>query len=253
MLGVEMGGAPACPWARCRYRAPSQTRLAPDTGDTADGGPDVRSNEMRTILNAIMLLMLSVLASGCASTGAYFSDRGRDAADILTLTIEQGVGVTAHAGPISTGLGMIGGGRGLDGGTIANFDEGDIELQLLILGGNGFCTPSTERPKKRGGTQVLFVQHPSVGFMEWGSHQMNPFKALLVDLYPPTWVEYPGVTQFDASVALGIGPRIGFNLMELIDFVCGWTTLDILGDDIHRRNRKEESNKESKATGKPAP
>lgn len=213
----------------------------------------VRFNKMKKIFNVIMLLMLCVLASGCASTGAYFSDRGRDAADIFTLTIEQGVGVTAHAGPISTGLGMIGGGRGLDGGTIANFGEGDVELQLLVFGGNGFCTPSAERQKKRGGTQVLFVQHPSVAFMDWGSHQMNPFKAFFVDLYPPTWVKYPGVTQFDASVALGIGPRIGFNLMELIDFICGWTTLDMLGDDMHRKKLKEESNKEPKATGKPAP
>ena len=214
---------------------------------------DVRFNEMKKIFNAIVLLMLSVLASGCASTRAYFSDRGRDAADIFTLTIERGIGFTAHAGPISTGLGMIGGGRGLDGGTIANFDEGDIELQLLVFGGNGFCTPSTERPKKRGGTQILFVQHPSLGFMEWGSHQMNPLKAVFVDLYPPTWVKYPGVTQFDASVALGIGPRIGFNMMELIDFGCGWATLDILGDDIHRRKQKAESNRVPKATGKPAP
>jgi hypothetical protein len=39
----------------------------------------------------------------------------------------------------------------------------------------------------------------------------------------------------------------------LIDFVCGWTTLDILGDDMYRKKLKEESNKEPKATGKPAP
>jgi hypothetical protein len=39
-------------------------------------------------------------------------------------------------------------------------------------------------------------------------------------------------TQIEVAAAVGVGFRLGFNPGELLDFVLGWTTLDIYGDDI---------------------
>lgn len=42
--------------------------------------------------------------TGCASAKGYFVDRGRDAADVFTVTIGRGVGVKAKVGPLQTGF-----------------------------------------------------------------------------------------------------------------------------------------------------
>jgi predicted component of type VI protein secretion system len=39
---------------------------------------------MRQLANLIAALLLLVLVSGCASTQAYFVDRGHDALDVFT-------------------------------------------------------------------------------------------------------------------------------------------------------------------------
>lgn len=204
-------------------------------------------------MQIVCSVVVIAIMTGCASTKTYFADRGRDALDIFTLTAEQGVGVTVHAGPVSTGLGIMGPTAGLDGGTLVSFkDQAESELQLLVFGFDAFKSPNATRYKERGGCQFLCIQDPTAPLsFSFGSHDVNPFKSLPLDLYPPTWVEHPGITQFEVSLAAGVGIRVGFNVMELVDFVCGWTTLDILGDDSYRKKLKEESNKESRAPVNP--
>jgi len=53
------------------------------------------------------------------------------------------------------------------------------------------------------------------------------------------------------SSSLGGTVRLGFNPGELLDFILGWTTIDIYGDDIEARKQKEKSNQSSEATPKP--
>ena len=54
-------------------------------------------------LAATLLLATALLASGCAT---YVRDRVADAGDIFTVTVGTGIGVTAKAGPIHSGLGF---------------------------------------------------------------------------------------------------------------------------------------------------
>jgi len=45
---------------------------------------------------------------------------------------------------------------------------------------------------------------------------------------------------------LVFGLRIGFDIGALLDFVLGWTTIDIYSDDLESR-KKEESRREKKS------
>jgi hypothetical protein len=42
-------------------------------------------------------------------------------------------------------------------------------------------------------------------------------------------------TQIECVMGLGVNLKIGFNPGELIDFILGWTTIDIYGDDIEMK------------------
>ncbi len=58
-----------------------------------------------------------------------------------------------------------------------------------------------------------------------------------------TWTEQscPSYyTQLEvAAGALLVGARVGFNPGELLDFLLGWTTLDIYGDDVREQPESE--------------
>lgn len=59
------------------------------------------------------------------------------------------------------------------------------------------------------------------------------------------------VTQIEVAGGVGRTIRLGFNPGEFLDFILGWTTLDIFDDDLEWTKR--QSNHELKATGRPAP
>ena len=50
----------------------------------------------------------------------------------------------------------------------------------------------------------------------------------------------------DVEVAFGFWHtlRLGFNPGELLDFILGWTTIDIFNDDLEAKTSTEQSNKE---------
>jgi len=54
-------------------------------------------------------------------------------------------------------------------------------------------------------------------------------------------------------VGLGGTVKLGLNPGELLDFILGWTTLDIFHDDIAGGIEMRESNQASDATSEPAP
>lgn len=47
-------------------------------------------------------------------------------------------------------------------------------------------------------------------------------------------------TQLEVAAGLGYTVRLGFNPGELLDFLLGWTTIDIFGDDVGIPPTKEE-------------
>ena len=51
----------------------------------------------------VLVFVVATFGSGCAT---YVRDRVADAGDIFTATVGTGIGVTAKAGPIHSGLGF---------------------------------------------------------------------------------------------------------------------------------------------------
>jgi hypothetical protein len=199
--------------------------------DGRGGGEDGarRMNPMRSA--AILLLaVLATLTSGCSPRG-YFTDRWADAKDVFTATAGWGGGAKARVGPLDAGLFVnvdLAGLRGGEcffgpGGEPAGYTDA---VALLMLGGEWF----------------------EFTFDEFGSLRTEARNKTYAYVFmPPSEIRFPKSPSYytDVQIAVGLGPtvRLGFNIGELLDFVLGWTTLDIYGDDIEARKGREEAKK----------
>jgi hypothetical protein len=217
----------------------------------------IKKSGLVLILEIIVLLLTIGVMGGCSTP--YMNDRGRDIADIFTITLGDGVGVTARAGPVHLGLFY---GKDQAGLRSGEFDtppsyvrsEGiartlDPLLVLPNLGGGPWCFWHEEYS---GGLQK--VPNPEGGIINLARARAKdynvsgncPFIAVpvLSELDRNAGFKYPFYFLTEVEIAIGIGKtlRLGLNPGELLDFILGWTTIDIFGDDIEVRKLKEESN-----------
>ncbi|MFO1524078.1 MAG: hypothetical protein U1G05_19045 [Kiritimatiellia bacterium] len=215
-----------------------------------------------------LFLAATFLAGGCASS--YLADRARDGADIFTASAGYGAGARGRVGPLSLGLYAGAGSAGLRGGQVLAGNPvpnpggtllekpNSLGIQFLTFMEEEFTDPSV-RPRGK-----LIVQKPDIGFsprsdptiltsppmiqtdftapinfMVLNQAETAPF--WLAPLPPqPAFKQMAAqavfplsyYTQIEAEVGLVGSVRIGFNPGELLDFLLGWTTLDVFGDDI---------------------
>lgn len=195
----------------------------------------------RIIGKVILLVSLSLVVSGCATP--YMKNRMRDAADIFTCAYGAGGGAKLRVGPLNTGMLLQWGQGGLKGGewqagslhsaelltTVIPFPPKDKRLPAWVLGVEHF-TPCNMTTYRRGKGYLATSRFP---FITTGLEPTS-----LVDLSGKVQNVSPGPypfsywTQVETFLGLGMGLRLGFNPGELLDFILGWTTLDIYGDDI---------------------
>ncbi len=182
---------------------------------------------MRRIL---FLLALSagvlVLGTGCAGSG-YFASRGRDAADIFTLTLGTGFGVKARIGPVQPAILMNHDITGLRAGegVYSNLDEDhnwEIYFPVPISDKRGTCGIgyyNTREIATKRGKQI---------------REISPIPLVVVpDLEPgeePTFD--PQYTQIEVAGGAILTVRAGFNIGEFLDFLLGWFTVDLYDDDF---------------------
>jgi hypothetical protein len=175
--------------------------------------------------------VIVLLATGCASP--YMADRGHDAADIFTATVGVGSGAKGRVGPLHVGLFGSDDERGLRLGDFAGWDDevesSDFDTFIfpppLGFGTEVYTTPqSLARGKVLAADSVVpcfyvfeGLEEPEASFLEILTHY----------------------TQIEASAGLGGTLRLGFNPGELLDFIFGWTTLDIFRDDLQTRQPEE--------------
>lgn len=201
---------------------------------------------MKKMIQLLVLLGVVAISTGCASP--YMVDRGRDAADIFTFGVGVGAGAKAHIGPMQAGLLLNIDALGLRGGEmIWNGNGPNIGADIdYVLGGHsefdtrcrhGSNSPSWERNKSH-----------MVRYGPLGVPANNPFATPLPNRYSLNYF-----TQIEAVGGLLWTFRLGFNPGELLDFLLGWTTIDIYRDDIEEKKSKEKSNQSSEATPKSAP
>ncbi len=169
----------------------------------------------------ILLWLLLPCLGGCA----YLHDRGRDACDMVTLAAEaQTVNVSFQVSKGVLGYGLAyGPGVGLRSGTWGIFQSSEINA---VLFGFKMLAPSAGDQERHKGYDYSYSWNP------WEHEEENFFGTYEEGEWFNAW-------QVEVAAGLGIGARAGVNLAEILDFILGWTTLDICKDDIQSLKRRK--------------
>lgn len=190
---------------------------------------------MKQIARCIFLLLGAAFLCGCATPG-YMSDRMNDAADIVTLSCSVGAGAKARVGPVHAGVIATAGYMGLRGGEWSGSGEESVEFEALVLPTEeGFAFEQFEPADLACRRGKGFTASSAVPFLttSLAAPETQPLPRL-ERAHP----DYGYFTQLEVSIgAVWVG-RLGFNPGELLDFVLGWTTLDIFDDDLTRREAR---------------
>ena len=172
------------------------------------------------------------MLTGCATTRNYLANRGHDAADIFTLSLGKGGGATVRVGPVHLGL-FAGTDRvGLRGGELwtqwAEDPHGWIIDPLLLLpGGDGLCFFEDDYSEGDETREKYYIGRGVCPFVAIPAKQINGYNQFHFDATRKRFL-----TQIDASAGLYYTLHAGVDFAEVFDFILGWTTLDIMEDDL---------------------
>jgi hypothetical protein len=178
-------------------------------------------------------ILLAASLSGCVSTSKYLVDRGLDAADVFTGTVGMGFGAKARVGPLQAGALY-----NIDMWGARNGEWAGLPWYEVCTRDGLFPFPARwigyyEQESGRFGDERFAHDCEDATSWERGkdfvAHAPLPF--LGVSKQPAYY------TQIDIVVGVFGSLRLGFNPGELLDFIVGWTTLDIYGDDLGKENR----------------
>jgi hypothetical protein len=201
--------------------------------------------KMKKTIQLLSLIGLAPIFAGCATP--YMIDRGRDASDIFTATVGAGLGAKARIGPLHVGILGSRDYAGLRGGRFKfNYGEDrdycyDADLLFVpigyLTGGDCFTPEFAFKPDRMKHFQSFIFIPFWYSFMQGERLEtLNTSSEGSLDMGRESLHVY---TQIEAVIAIGPSIRLGFNPGELLDFILGWTTIDIYNDDIEWK----ESNK----------
>jgi len=191
---------------------------------------------MRKLFQTVLALLAAASVTGCASTGGYFIDRGRDAADVFTATVGAGVGAKARVGPLRAGLFLNHDAFGIRGGTVVISDNPFemLEADLCLLYVEVCEFTNLEARCKNYCAHQLFSTEGRSAFIPspYGGIPFTsvPYDPRTEDTPPSRFCHF--YTQIEVAGGLIGTVRLGFNVGELVDFLLGWTTIDIFRDDL---------------------
>lgn len=171
------------------------------------------------------LLLSAVCLSSCSSD--YWSHRGRDAGDLLTCSVQQGIGAGVQASLFETTLGAQNDWCGWSRGewqankwnVLGHADDLKGDLRAGALFGSIHAWTGNSRKPEFMKVNILLIP---VSFEGSKPHaDCESPRDLIAD-----------VGRIDASLSLGVGLRLGVNFLEAIDLLLGFGTLDFMGDDL---------------------
>ena len=189
---------------------------------------------MKRVCQTLKWLLVSFAVAGCSSTRGYFINRCRDSADIFTLTVVGGAGAKVRFGPLQAGLCGLTDLAGLRGGEVCCFNDEPDKEACVIEGVNMECVmgpyfqESFEYVNCEYGEERHKLFKATGFFVGWPVYSSFICRRKEPDVF--THLHY--ATAIEAAAGAVIGVRLGLHPGELVDFVLGWTTLDIFGDDI---------------------
>ena len=167
-----------------------------------------------------VLVVIAGCAAGCASTAEYFTDRGRDLADIVTIGVGMGLGAKARLGPVQTGL--------------------LADVQMIALRGGQFCRLNGEGwvfeiDSLFEGADLFCVEDGSLAEQRRKDYIAERSDIPLVMIAPGCPSYY---TQIEVAAGLVPSLRLGVNPGEFVDFILGWANVDLFGDDIEGKGHR---------------
>lgn len=196
---------------------------------------------MTKTIHTGMLLAVVIGATGCATP--YMMDRERDAADIFTVSTGIGGGIKAQCGPVASGLSWMADVEGLRGGSITKYPGGCaswgmMDVNFVVYGGEEFNV--LHGVAQQAGAENYETLEPR--------HKCYRAPCILGLSFPLTLPGDPWsrghlyrLTQIEIAGGIYRTVRIGFNPGELIDFILGWTTIDMFDDDLEMKRSNEAS------------
>ena len=205
---------------------------------------------MKMMIQTLAALVAILNLTGCATP--YMIDRRRDAADIFSFTLGEGAGAKMRVGPVAVGLlanqDTIGFRNGCEvimsppsRWDVPTYDFKMLDVTFTLLGGekadftHGNCD---DRFKSYSAITVCGI---SVIEPKWNDDPLVNRKA-------PWQSRISYYTQVEVVGGLVGTCRLGFNPGELLDFILGWTTIDIFNDDLEAKKQKQKSNHAAQAT-----
>lgn len=184
----------------------------------------------------------------CGCTTDYWNDRGNDVMDIFTFTGGTGFGAAFRGGPLHAGLGFYDEGCGLRGGCIGqkgelvsatvpvkeglkNYRNETVKKYTYPVGVTGEYTFGYSEDFYAGRTaNKSFVSADNPDLIFYG-YPLFCGAACPMENQDEVPFLLPYYTQFDVMGAGLFGFRFGLNPGEMLDFLFGFTTLDIYLDD----------------------
>lgn len=182
------------------------------------------------IICAFCILML--VGGGCASPG-YFAARWHDASDVFTVAVGVGIGAKIRVGPVAPAL-------------IVSHDLAGLRAGAFFLGNDNPLESDVAAPfpiaLRSWDTKVSFG-HDVFSMQKFNQATERPQESIVVRRNKDIVITNPlpclalgkhacDYTQIEAAVGFGGSFRVGFNAGELIDFILGWTMIDIYRDDL---------------------
>jgi len=181
---------------------------------------------MRGRLFVVLIAIAALAAStGCQSAGRYLLNRAADLADIVTLELTAGRGADLH-GQLTGFLGTAAGYSSQKGFMLHGrfYGTGTRETAgILLFGATAtravqMSPVAGQRPYEgRYGVWALLLPATS-----------SPAEGFHVG-YLPRW---PRGADVEFGVSFGLGFHAGLSPGELLDFLLGFSTLDMAGDDL---------------------
>ncbi len=207
----------------------------------------------------LAFILLLAGCAGCVSSRDYFVDRGRDARDIVTATVGVGAGAKVRVGPLHAGLLLNTDCYGLRNGLLVDgswwHDNSGVEEDWFLIprssgrsdcpviwGWEGYFVrasvpPVPMRPGYNPGYHrfacaVSYIPFVAIPQSEEEFDGAVPHERLEEDERLSWSLRLKYLTQIEVVAGLVGTVRLGFSAGELVDFILGWTTLDIFHDDF---------------------
>ncbi|MBP7284375.1 MAG: hypothetical protein KBA66_22500 [Leptospiraceae bacterium] len=202
------------------------------------------------VMRKLILLIFLFSFFQCSSLQNYAKNRALDFTDILTIGGEVNIyGGSAWFWCFGGGVqvGRYTNGYGMRNGYVGSYYTGGYREFANLKMGNSFLIMNSQEhiPTANKTTRSMHKKYTHANFFfllpanlkgryrETGSSPSGfAYNSLPALCHAPATLEL--------SFGLGVGGRVGFNISELVDFLLGFTTYDLMNDDLKSKIEEVE-------------